>query len=253
LSSGKEYCLQKAYVTEMFPPTLPDTISAKLNEPAWRRAFWPDGQTDRRPDKALAGILCTPANRLPALDWHILVLLSMNAAQVSSGQQVQEQVSPSQGFNMNYKIIVSSIMAISLGVGNVAYAQNDEHQRDRGRQDQNNEHRQDNERRGNDNRGVPGNIDYRGNLDSRDTPRNNDNQRVYAEGSRNDRADMQRHRFQRGDRLPPEYRERQYVVDDWRGHHLSAPPRGYHWVQSGGDYVLAAVATGLILQVLLSN
>jgi Ni/Co efflux regulator RcnB len=61
------------------------------------------------------------------------------------------------------------------------------------------------------------------------------------------------HDFRRGDRLPVEYRNRQYVVDDWRGHHLSAPPRGYHWVQTGGDYVLVAIATGVILQFLLNN
>jgi Ni/Co efflux regulator RcnB len=43
------------------------------------------------------------------------------------------------------------------------------------------------------------------------------------------------------------------VVEDWRGHRLSAPPRGYHWVQTGADYVLVAIATGVILQLLLSN
>ena len=46
---------------------------------------------------------------------------------------------------------------------------------------------------------------------------------------------------------------RQYVVEDWRGHRLSAPPRGYHWVQVGADYVLVAVATGIILQMMLAN
>ena len=51
----------------------------------------------------------------------------------------------------------------------------------------------------------------------------------------------------------PQYRSRQYVVDDWRGHHLSAPPRGYHWVQAGGDYVLAAIATGVIASILLNQ
>jgi Ni/Co efflux regulator RcnB len=43
------------------------------------------------------------------------------------------------------------------------------------------------------------------------------------------------------------------VVDDWRGHHLSAPPRAYHWVQMGGDSVLVAIATGVILQLLLNH
>ena len=57
----------------------------------------------------------------------------------------------------------------------------------------------------------------------------------------------------RGDRLPYEYRNRQYVVDDWRGHHLYAPPRGYQWVQSGGDYLLVAVATGIIASILLNQ
>ena len=49
------------------------------------------------------------------------------------------------------------------------------------------------------------------------------------------------HSFYRGERLPTYYRSHQYVVDDWRGHHLYAPPQGYHWVQAGGDYVLAAI------------
>ena len=61
------------------------------------------------------------------------------------------------------------------------------------------------------------------------------------------------HSFHRGDRLPPQYRSRQYVVDDWRGHRLSAPPRGYRWVQVGGDYVLAAIATGVIASLILNQ
>ena len=70
---------------------------------------------------------------------------------------------------------------------------------------------------------------------------------------RDDRGAGPDHAFRRGGRLPPDFRGRQYVVDDWRGHHLSAPPRGYHWVQTGADYVLVAVATGIIAQVLLGN
>jgi Ni/Co efflux regulator RcnB len=41
-----------------------------------------------------------------------------------------------------------------------------------------------------------------------------------------------------------------YVVNDWRGNHLNAPPRGYQWVGVGGDFVLAAIATGLIAQII---
>src|SRR5512140_2515854 len=61
------------------------------------------------------------------------------------------------------------------------------------------------------------------------------------------------HNFHPGDRLPQEYRHHNYVVNDWRGHHLSPPPPGYQWVQTGADYVLIAIATGLIVQLLLQN
>ncbi len=76
-------------------------------------------------------------------------------------------------------------------------------------------------------------------------------------GDRDGRMEMRgvgpNHQFFRGQRLPAEYRSTQYVVNDWRAHRLSAPPRGYYWVQSGADYVLVAVATGIILQLLLDN
>ncbi|MCY0389104.1 RcnB family protein [Robbsia sp. Bb-Pol-6] len=54
----------------------------------------------------------------------------------------------------------------------------------------------------------------------------------------------------RGGRLPGDYRDRQYVVDDWRGYNLQPPPRGYHWVGVGGDYLLVAVASGVIAQII---
>ena len=79
----------------------------------------------------------------------------------------------------------------------------------------------------------------------------------YSQAQRGDRRGDERgagpdHRYYRGDRLPPEYRHHNYVVDDWRGHGLQPPPRGYHWVQNGTDYLLVAIATGIILQILLS-
>ena len=61
------------------------------------------------------------------------------------------------------------------------------------------------------------------------------------------------HNFYVGHRLPPAYHQPTYVVDDWRGHHLRQPPRGYHWVQSGGDYLLVAVASGIIASAILNN
>jgi Ni/Co efflux regulator RcnB len=61
------------------------------------------------------------------------------------------------------------------------------------------------------------------------------------------------HAFYPGYRLPPYYRSRTYVVDDWRAHHLRRPPPGYYWVQTGTDYLLVAVATGIIADILLNH
>ena len=59
--------------------------------------------------------------------------------------------------------------------------------------------------------------------------------------------------FRRGGYIPYEYRNRQYWVNDWRSHRLAPPPYGYQWVQVGADYVLIAVATGLIANLILSQ
>jgi Ni/Co efflux regulator RcnB len=40
---------------------------------------------------------------------------------------------------------------------------------------------------------------------------------------------------------------------DYRAHHLRAPPRGYEWRESNGQYVLAAVATGLVASIILAS
>jgi Ni/Co efflux regulator RcnB len=61
------------------------------------------------------------------------------------------------------------------------------------------------------------------------------------------------YRVRRGEYLAHQYRGSRYVVSDWRGRRLYAPPRGYQWVQAGNDYALVALATGLIAQVLLNN
>jgi Ni/Co efflux regulator RcnB len=61
------------------------------------------------------------------------------------------------------------------------------------------------------------------------------------------------HDLRRGNRLPSRYRNNQYVVSNYRDHNLRPPPRGYHWVQTGGDYVLAAIATGVIADLIINH
>ncbi len=56
------------------------------------------------------------------------------------------------------------------------------------------------------------------------------------------------HAWARGDRLPRGYPV--VVVNDYRRYNLRRPPRGYHWVRANnGDFILAAIATGLILEL----
>ena len=40
---------------------------------------------------------------------------------------------------------------------------------------------------------------------------------------------------------------------DYRAHHLSRPPRGYEWRRVDNNYVLAAVATGLIAGMIAAS
>jgi Ni/Co efflux regulator RcnB len=61
------------------------------------------------------------------------------------------------------------------------------------------------------------------------------------------------HSWHKGDRVPASYRNKRYEVTDWKSHNLRQPPSGYHWVNVNGDFVLAAVATGVIADLLLNN
>jgi Ni/Co efflux regulator RcnB len=40
---------------------------------------------------------------------------------------------------------------------------------------------------------------------------------------------------------------------DYRSHNLRRPPRGYEWRESNGQYVLGALATGLIASAILNS
>ncbi|GAA4340905.1 hypothetical protein GCM10023144_41030 [Pigmentiphaga soli] len=60
-------------------------------------------------------------------------------------------------------------------------------------------------------------------------------------------------RWVRGARLPPVYRERYYVVNDWHARRLYRPAPGYQWVQVGADYLLVAIASGVIANIILSS
>lgn len=151
---------------------------------------------------------------------------------------------------MKSKTIVCSIAIASLGFTSLsAYAQPSRHE---ARQDAR-EARQDIREAQRDLR----RSDTRG--EAREARRDMREAQRDLREARQDRREARRYynargpEFRRGGRLPQELRHNHYVVNDWRGYHLSAPPRGYHWVQVGSDFVLVAIATGIIANLILGS
>ena len=64
---------------------------------------------------------------------------------------------------------------------------------------------------------------------------------------------MRRHDWHKGGRIERGDWDRGVRVTDYRHYHLSRPPRGYEWRRVDDNYVLAAVAGGLIASVILAS
>ncbi|MBH2018261.1 MAG: RcnB family protein [Burkholderiales bacterium] len=151
---------------------------------------------------------------------------------------------------MKSKTIICAIAAASFGFGSMSFAQTyDRH--GQGNEPQRGDQHPPMGRDGHD--AGPRGMEQRDHRDHRNGPN------AGARGFERQDADGDRQygargpQFHRGGRIPQEYRNRQYVVNDWRGHHLNAPPRGHQWVQVGADYVLIAIATGVIAQLVLGQ
>jgi Ni/Co efflux regulator RcnB len=70
------------------------------------------------------------------------------------------------------------------------------------------------------------------------------------------RHDRGRHEgwYKRGGYIPAEYRDQRYVVEDWQVYHLRQPPYGYRYVRGDdGQFLLVAIASGVIADILLSH
>lgn len=79
-----------------------------------------------------------------------------------------------------------------------------------------------------------------------------DNDRRYHHGY-DRRPDYRHHKWRRGERLPRAYYSRPYVIANYGHYHLRRPPRGCHYVRVNNDVVLAAIATGVILDVFYNH
>jgi Ni/Co efflux regulator RcnB len=55
--------------------------------------------------------------------------------------------------------------------------------------------------------------------------------------------------WRRGAYVPGPYRS--YYVQDWRYYGLRSPPPGYRWIYADGNFVLMAIATGLIADLVI--
>src|SRR5512140_2712551 len=159
---------------------------------------------------------------------------------------------------MKSRIIVCALAA-SLGLSSLSFAQGWD--RDRGDNNRQGYQQREPDRRDGDPRGHQQRDNDRGqrNYDRRDH-RDGMGNRGYDSGDyRTDYGNEHYYygargpEWRRGGYIPHQYRSRQYVVEDWRGHHLNQPPRGYQWVQVGGDYVMVAIATGIIVQLMLNQ
>ena len=67
------------------------------------------------------------------------------------------------------------------------------------------------------------------------------------------RNGFNQHNWRKGGRIDRNDWNRGQRVNDWQRRHLQRPPRGYEWRQVDNNYVLAAVAGGLIASVILAN
>lgn len=55
------------------------------------------------------------------------------------------------------------------------------------------------------------------------------------------------HQWRRGEHLPDGYwRDRRFIIDDYRAHRLPPPRHGYHWVRYGSGFAQVRDEDGLV-------
>ena len=120
------------------------------------------------------------------------------------------------------KRLVIATLALSLLSAAAAGAQPNQPPNNQGRNEQN---------RGDQNGNNQGRFDQNGRADDRNNP-------GFRWGNP---------RWSRGDRVPNQYRQNQYVVANWRNYGLRQPPRGYNWVHNDrNDFFLISITTGTV-------
>jgi Ni/Co efflux regulator RcnB len=76
---------------------------------------------------------------------------------------------------------------------------------------------------------------------------------AFADDHHDDHHGYVRHdEWRKGEHIKTEDWNRGQRID-YRHYHLNAPPRGYEWREVDGNYVLAAVATGVIASAIVAS
>jgi Ni/Co efflux regulator RcnB len=160
------------------------------------------------------------------------------------------------------KRILTALIALSVLTGSIAVADSDRNGRhgrrdsyDRNWNDRHSDgHRRDYDRRHSDghrrdhDRGDHGRRDFR--RDDRRHDHRHYDRHPRFDGGRYHRPHGYVHRsWRRGARLPVAYHAPRYVVHDYNAYRLRPPPRGYHWVRVDQDVILAAIAGGVVADV----
>ncbi|KAF0806886.1 hypothetical protein A6D6_01250 [Alcanivorax xiamenensis] len=57
----------------------------------------------------------------------------------------------------------------------------------------------------------------------------------------------------KGKPLPKRYQEPRYVVKEYGRYGLPAPKPGHHWVKVDNDFLLTAIATGVIVSIIAGS
>jgi Ni/Co efflux regulator RcnB len=167
---------------------------------------------------------------------------------------------------MKSTVLACAVAAASLGFGSLASAQDyqrdgrDRHDGRRAEQRDARPHGQERQawRGGEDRRGDRSQYSRRGehNPSAQYGHQNSYNQRdQYRQDGQRGQWAARAPQYRRGDYVPYQYRQRQHYVTDWRAHRLYAPPQGHQWVRAddSGDFLLVAITTGLIANLLLSQ
>ena len=78
-------------------------------------------------------------------------------------------------------------------------------------------------------------------------------QAAFSQGPRDNNRYVRHPEWRKGYHMAPNDWNRGARISNWSRYHLRRPPRGYEWRRVDGNFVMAAVATGVIASVVVAS